>query len=62
MANAPGPSLRIGITVQILAGLASGLHPVPARERLIGAESDREVWEALGEALRSQHITQVTGG
>ncbi len=55
------PKENTGVQLQILAGLAGGLHPAPARERLITAETDREVWEALGEALRAQHITQVTG-
>lgn len=55
------PKENTGVQLQILAGLASGLHPRPARERLMKAESDTDVWDALGEALRSQHLTQVTG-
>ncbi|MDA1080295.1 MAG: PTS sugar transporter subunit IIA [Gemmatimonadetes bacterium] len=54
------PEENTGLQLQILAGLAGGLHPRPARERLIKAESDKEVWEALGDALRSQRLIQVT--
>lgn len=53
------PKENTGVQLQILAGIASGLHPKPARERLMAARSDHEVWEALGAALRSQHLTQV---
>ena len=54
------PSENTGLQLQILAALAAGLHEAPARDRLMQADSDDDVWQALGEALRAQHITQVT--
>jgi Kef-type K+ transport system membrane component KefB len=55
------PRENTGLQLQILAGIASGLHSKPARERLMKAASDVEVWEALAAALRSQRLTQVAG-
>ena len=53
------PEDEHGLQLQILAAIAQGLADEEARERVLRAESDRELWAALGEAIRSQTITRV---
>jgi mannitol/fructose-specific phosphotransferase system IIA component (Ntr-type) len=53
------PEDEHGLQLQILAAIAQGLADEEARERVLHAESDREMWGALGEAIRSQTITRV---
>ena len=50
------------ISAHIMAfvlAFAQGLADEEARERVLHAESDREMWGALGDAIRSQTITRV---
>ena len=53
------PEDEHGLQLQILAAIAQGLADEEARERVLQAESDRELWTALGEAIRSQTIARV---
>ena len=53
------PEDEHGLQLQIVAAIAHGLSDAEARERVEQAESDTELWAALGEAIRSQTIARV---
>ena len=53
------PEDEHGLQLQIVAAIAHGLSDAEARERVVQAESDTELWAALGEAIRSQTIARV---
>ena len=53
------PEDEHGLQLQIVAAIAHGLSEAEARERVEQAESDTELWAALGEAIRSQTIARV---
>ena len=54
------PEQDDGLQLQILAAIARGMANADAREHVASAESHREVWAALKEALRAQELVRVT--
>ena len=56
------PEREEGLQLQILAALARGMGNAEAREKLLRAESEDQVWRALQDALSAQNLVRVKAG
>ena len=56
------PEREEGLQLQILAALARGMSNAEAREELLRAESEDQVWRALQDALSTQNLVRVKAG